>query len=565
MLGVLKAGGAYVPLDADYPAARRAYICEEAALGLLLTQKCFQHLWSDFAGAVVCLDRDKGLLADEADTDPPVNASPDNLAYLVHTSGSTGRPKGVLATHRGAVNYLKYIDEEFPLSDRDVVLQLAAPTFDASVRDIFGTLNAGAMLLLVSQTESREPSALLSRIRERGVTALLSVVPTMLGALLDAAGGAVRGSLGSVRLILSSGEPLPATYCRRAREVFGKGVLVVNQYGPTECAMTSSFQHVAALPSDSRTIPIGRPIRNRWLYLLDKHFNLTPFGVAGEVYIGGPGIARGYLNRPDLTAQSFVPDPFGGEPGARLYRTGDLARHLPDGQLEFLGRLDHQMKLRGLRIEPAEIEAALSEHRAVKTAVVVMREDEPGDRRLVAYVVPSKALATRSAPPPTDDLLTVSGLREHLRERLPEYMLPAAFVLLETLPLTPTGKIDRRALPAPEQVRPELSQLYVAPRTPVEAELAVVWAEVLDIERAGIHDDFFELGGHSLLAIQLASRISEAFHLNLPMARLFEAPTIAQLALLVTQAQAVEEDEGQLAQILAELKGQGEDVLINED
>ena len=535
MLGVLKAGGAYVPLDAEDPAGRRAHISAETGLRIILTQEHLRHLWSDFEGEVICLD----FLLDGIDTSPLVSISPDNLAYLVHTSGSTGRPKGVLATHRGAVNYIRYLATEFPLRSSDVILQIVPSTFDASVREIFGALSAGATLVL---PESKEPQALLSRIKASGVTALLSVAPTMLCALLDTARG--LEPLTNVRLILSSGEPLPVAYCRRAREVFGEDVVVVNQYGPTECALTSSFFAVrGVLPTSGPIVPIGRPIRNRQLFLLDKHAQPVPFGVAGEVHIGGPGIARGYLRQPDLTAESFVPNPCSKVPGARLYCTGDLARHLRDGDLEFLGRIDNQVKLRGLRIEPGEIEAALTDHRGVKSAAVVMREDEPGNQRLVAYIVRSKG-----------SVITVDKLREHLKTRLPEYMLPSTFVMLESMPLTPTGKVDRRALCVPEQLRPELSQHYVAPRTPVEEELTAIWTEILDIDCAGIHDNFFELGGHSLLAIQLVSRISEKFQVNLPMARLFEVATIAELALVVTQAQVEQEDAGDLAQILAELK-----------
>jgi acyl carrier protein len=314
-----------------------------------------------------------------------------------------------------------------------------------------------------------------------------------------------------------------------------------NLYGPTEAAVDVTFW-ACERESKRQTIPVGRPIANTQIYILDSYLQPVPVGVPGELHIGGVGVARGYLNRPELTAERFISNPFGDEPGARLYKTGDLARYMPDGNIEYLGRMDHQVKIRGFRIELGEIEAALSQHPAVRDAVVVLRQDEPTEKRLVAYMV-----FTEHAP-------TVSELNGFLRQRLPEYMVPASFVFLDALPLTPNGKVDRRNLPAPNQCRPEQESPFVAPRSPVEELLAKIWAELLKVERVGIHDNFFELGGHSLLITQVASRIQQAFQVHLPLRMLFDAPTIADLSMAIATAQLGEEDAAGAAQMLEELK-----------
>lgn len=591
VLGVLKAGGAYVPLDGEFPAARLAYMLENTQARLLLTQEHLLHLLPEFAGEILCLDRGRHLFEAEDDSNPEAITACDNLAYVVHTSGSTGKPKGVLSTHRGVVNYLTYLARTYQLKSDDVSLQIAALPFDASVRDILGPLTCGAKVALLSQAEAREPVSLLRKIKEQRVTVVLSIVPTMLGAVLEAARDQ-DFRCDTVRLILVSGEVLSASLCQSAQDIFGSEVRIVNQYGPTECTMTSSFYPVQEAHAQEPTILIGRPIPNSQFYLLDEQLNPVPIGVKGELYIGGAGVASGYLNQPDYTAERFIPHPFSTMAGARLYRTGDLARYQPDGNLDFLGRADYQVKVRGLRIELREIEALLAAHPAVQSAVVMLREDEPENKRLVAYIVPHRGRLSRNVAgreqfasdaigpymqmdeqggtgphSPLNSnghLLSVNSLRQCLKEQLPEYMLPSVFVMLDQLPLTANGKVDRQALPVPEQARPELPQAFVAPRTPVEQEIAEMWAEVLGLERVGVDDNFFDLGGHSLLAIQLFSRLTAAFQINLPLARLFEAPTVAELALLVTQAQVEEEDEEEIARMIETIKYQTDDALSNE-
>ncbi len=391
--------------------------------------------------------------------------------------------------------------------------RLASLSFDASVRDILGPLVAGARLVLVNDIDARDPEVLLSTMSEQRVTCLLSVVPSLLHALTEAA----ERRSHELRLVLTSGENLLLSECARARAGFGESLTIVNQYGATECTMSQSFYRVPHAETDAGTALAGRPIANAQLYILDERLNLVPVGISGEVYIGGVGVARGYLHDPAQTAARFIPHPFSRTPGARLYRTGDLARYRSSGDVELLGRIDHQVKLRGLRVELAEIEAALNLHEDVREAVVLAREDQPGEKRLVAYIVARQEQSWRS-------------MREFLKERLPEYMAPSAFVFLDALPLTPNGKIDRQALPAPASARPDLVETFAPPSTPTEEVLAGLWHELLDVEQVGIHDNFFDLGGHSLLATQVISRVREIFHVEIALRQLFETPTVADLA-----------------------------------
>jgi len=516
VLAILKSGSAYVPLDPEYPKARIAYILAETRIKTLLTkQRLLQNL-PEFKGNALCLDRDRELFEQEQEENPDATSEPENLAYVMYTSGSTGKPKGVLGCHGAAVNYLSYLHETYHLNRADIVLQLPSLSFDASVRDLIGPLTAGASVVIVNDFDAKQPAALLSKIREHGVTCLLSIVPTLLNALLDA-GQSRDKSHDSIRLVLVSGEALPVTTCWKAKELFGPKALLVNQYGPTECTMTSSY-HVLTESDKSRDIaPLGTPIPNAQIYILDSHLNLVPTGVLGEVYIGGLGLARGYMNSPELTAERFIPDPFSTVPGARLYRTGDLARYRSDGNMDFLGRIDHQVKVRGFRIELGEIEAVLSQHQSLRAGVVVARDDAFGNQRLVAYVVPN------------DNAELDSGeLGNFLRERLPEYMIPSLFVFLTELPLTPNRKVDRQSLPDP--VQRDARETFVAPRTPAEAAVAAIWREFFRTDQVGIDDNFFELGGHSLQATQVVSRLRDLFRVELPLRRLFERPTVAGLA-----------------------------------
>ena len=543
LLGVLKAGGAYVPLDPSYPKARLAYVLQDTQVSGLLTQARLLDRLPRDAGEIVCLEHHRHLFESEDNTDPEMRTTPEHLAYVFHTSGSTGAPKGVLSHHRGVVNYLSYLVKNYGISRTDVVLQLAPFSFDASVRDLIGPLTAGAQVVLVKSDDAKDPAVLLAKIRAHRVTCLLSIVPTMLHGLIDAV-CAQEGPYDTLRLILVSGEALPLSICRQVNAAFGQYIVVVNQYGPTECTMTSTYHSVQDLEDPQDVTLIGRSIPHARLYVLDRNCRLVPVGVPGELYISGAGLARGYLNHPGLTAEKFIPHPFSAEPGARLYKTGDLARYLPDGHLEFLGRLDHQVKIRGFRVELGEIETVLGQHPAVRQTVVLAREDTPGVKRLVAYVVTNQ----KQEP-------SISQFRHFLQAKLPEYMVPAVFVLLDTLPLTPNGKIDRRALPAPDHTRPELEGAFVAPRTPVEEALTRIWAEVLKLEHVGVHDNFFELGGHSLLATQVISRLRRTFpRVEMPLHSLFETPTVAELALAIVQHQAGQAEPVGVDHLIAEVE-----------
>lgn len=520
LLAVLKTGGAFVVAVPDQASARLAYVLADAAARLVLTAGRLLPVLPEGAPEAICLDRCD--LSGEPEGAPEVDVAPEDLAYVVYTSGSTGRPKGVLATHRGVTNYLGYLESTYALGGGDVALQLASPDFDASVRDLLGPLAFGARVVLSPGSDARDPAALLARIERHCVTAILSLVPTLLRALIaeaPAAGAPCR----SLRLVLISGEVLPAADCRRLSELVREDAVLVNQYGPTECTMTSTYHRVRCGVEGAEPAPVGRPIPNARLYVLDEALSPAPLGVPGQVHLGGPGLARGYLNLPDLTAWSFIPDPFGEEPGSRLYRTGDLARISPDGIVRFLGRLDAQVKVRGVRVELEEIETLLRRHQDVREAAVGVWTLPAGDQRLVAYAVPR-----RGAEP------MLGEIRRFLQPQLPEPMLPTDLVLLGSLPLTRTGKVDRRLLPAPE--RGKLDETYLAPQTATEELLSGIWCNLLGLEKVGVESDFFELGGHSLLAAQLVARVRKVFEVELALQTLFEAPKLQSFAHAIDQA-----------------------------
>jgi amino acid adenylation domain-containing protein len=507
LLGVLKAGGAYVPLDPSYPAERLAYMLQDSGAAVLLTQERLRGLLPEHAGPVVCLDGDAAALLAWSTEAPEVEVSPEHLAYVIYTSGSTGRPKGAMNAHRGVVNRLWWMQQQYGLTAGDVVLQKTPFSFDVSVWEFFWPLLAGARLVLARPEGHREPLYLSELIERAGVTTL-HFVPSMLQAFLEAG---ELGRCGSVGRVLCSGEALPPALASRCLEALPSAELH-NLYGPTECAVDVSAWQCAR---GAERVPIGRPVANTQLYVLDAHLQPVPAGVAGELYIGGIQVGRGYQGRAALTAERFVADPCGAEPGARLYRTGDLARWLSDGTLEFLGRADQQVKIRGFRIELGEIEARLAEHAAVRDAVVLAREDAPGEKRLVAYLV-------------SEGEIGAEALRTHLLERLPDYMVPAAYVQLERLPLTPNGKVDHKALPAPEGDAYARSG-YEAPLGLVEETLAGIWAELLGVERVGRWDDFFQLGGHSLMAVTLIERMRR-MELHVDVRALFTRPVLADLS-----------------------------------
>jgi amino acid adenylation domain-containing protein/non-ribosomal peptide synthase protein (TIGR01720 family) len=504
LLGVLKAGGAYVLLDPEYPAERLAFMLADAGAPVLLTQAPVLERLPRQGAHVVCLDMEWPLIARQPEENLVGGAQPEHLAYVIYTSGSTGTPKAVLLEHRGLCNLVAAQIRDFAMGPRSRVLQFAALGFDAVVSEVFVTLVAGATLCLARRERLLPGPGLTTLLREQRITSV--TLPPSALAVLPA------DDLPDLRSILSAGEPCSAEIVAR----WAPGRQFFNAYGPTEATVGVTL---AACSPDGRSPPIGRPIANKRVYLLDAHLEPVPVGVAGELCIGGVGLARGYLGRPDLTAERFVPDPFAAIPGARLYRTGDLARYRADGAIEFLGRTDHQVKIRGFRVELGEVEAVLGRHPGVREAVVLAREDTPGDKRLVAYVI---AEVPAAAP-------TIGQLRSYLKERLPEYMVPTAFMMLDALPLTPNGKVDRPALPAPDSARPHLASAFVAPRTPVEARLAEFWAQILGLNRVGVHDNFFELGGDSILTIQIIARAQQA-GLHFTPKQIFQHPTIAELA-----------------------------------
>jgi amino acid adenylation domain-containing protein/non-ribosomal peptide synthase protein (TIGR01720 family) len=521
ILGILKAGGAYVPLDPAYPAERLAWLLKDSGAELLLTQ---EHLLGSFADAprqIVCLDRDWSVIAAEHEGEAPDTTTPENAAYVIYTSGSTGRPKGVVVSHRAILNRLLWMQRTFPLLPDDRVLQRTPYSFDASIWEIFVPLLAGARLVLASPEGHKDSAYLVATVSQEGVTTL-QLVPSQLAVFLSER--EVTVGCRSLRRLFCGGEALSGELRRQVFERLPAAVLC-NLYGPTETAIDATY-HVCSRGEAGDTVPIGRPLDNLRVALVDRRLQLVPAGRSGELLVGGRSLARGYLDRPDLTAERFIPDPFGKMPGERLYRTGDLARALPAGEIEFLGRIDHQVKIRGFRIELGEIEAALERHPQVRQAVVLAREDAPGEKRLVAYVVEQ----TPSAPAPAESL-SPDLLRAFLQRHLPEHMVPSAFVFLERLPLTPNGKLDHRALPEPGTVRPGLRQAYASPRNPAEELLARIWAEVLRLDEVGVHDNFFALGGDSILAIQIVSRANEA-GLRLATRQIFERQTVAELAMV---------------------------------
>ncbi|RKG73736.1 amino acid adenylation domain-containing protein, partial [Corallococcus exercitus] len=514
LLAILKAGGAYVPMDPSYPAERLAFMLEDARAPVLLTQERLKPALPATSGRVVCLDSGWDAVAREPTHRPRVAVAPEGAAYIIYTSGSTGRPKGALNTHAAIHNRLAWMQSAYSLTPDDAMLQKTPFGFDVSVWEFFWPLMTGAKLVMARPGGHQDAAYLTRTIAEERITTL-HFVPSMLQVFVEQPG---LESCTSLQRIFSSGEALPADLARRCLERLP--ARLYNLYGPTEAAV--DVTHWTCEPGDpSRTVPIGRPISHLRLHVLDAGLRPVPVGIPGELYIGGLGLARGYHHRPDLTAARFVPDPVGAQPGARLYRTGDLARYRPDGAIEYLGRTDFQVKLRGFRIELGEVEACLGLHPAVREAVVVAREDVPGEPRLVAYVVPG----------PGHDADT-AALRQHLQQRLPEYMVPAAFVVMTALPLSANGKLERRALPAPSAPQ-EATRVAVPPRTRTEQLLCGLFARVLRLERVGPHDDFFALGGHSLLATRLVARVQEAFGVELPLRAFFDAPTVAKLAVLV--------------------------------
>jgi amino acid adenylation domain-containing protein len=519
LLAILKAGGAYVPLDPSYPAARLAFVLEDAQPAVLLTQqRCLAKL-PPHQIPVLCIDTEWTTIAQHPAASPVSAALPDHLAYVIYTSGSTGRPKGVQIHHRALVNFLYAMLQQPGLSQQDTLVSVTTVAFDIAALELLLPLLVGARVCLVSREVAADGDQLLDTLVSTGAT-ILQATPATWRILLDS--GLAGRDLGQLKL-LCGGELLPRDLANQLQQC---GSQLWNLYGPTE---TTIWSAAARIDVTDRAAPIGQPIANTQIYILDAMLQPVPVGVIGELYIGGVGVARGYLNRPELTAERFIPDPWSGpgELGARLYKTGDLARYLPNpaGNIEIVGRIDHQVKIRGYRIELGEIETALLQHPAVRQAVVLAREDTPGIKRLVAYLVTEQGVDW-----------SVPELRSFLQQKLPEYMLPAAFVVLDALPLMPNGKVDRHALLPPDQASRDSEAVSVAPRTLIEEVLAGIWAEVLDRERINIHDNFFALGGHSLLAAQIISRVRQSYKVSLPVRSLFESPTLAEFAHRIAMA-----------------------------
>lgn len=556
MLGILKAGGVCVPLDPQYPEQRAAFMLADSRTAVLLTQ---QHLPGNLLdnllpdnppfnppfnpphnARVVSLDAEWETIAREPSDNPSNVADPENAAFVIYTSGSTGRSKGVTLNHRGLTNRVLWGQETYELSAVDRVLQYFSHSFDFATWEIFSALVAGARLVLARSGGQQDAAYLVRLIGEQQIS-VIGCVPSMLDLLLDEA--EIERCV-SLRKVFCGGEALPVALQRRFLERLDAELQ--NTYGPTEASIDVTYW-VCGREGERLSVPIGRPVANTQIYLLDCYLQPVPSGVPGELHIGGLSLARGYLNRPALTAEKFIPNPFSAEPGARLYKTGDRARYRVDGAIEFLGRLDEQVKVRGFRIEPGEIEAALASHPVVREAVVLARDGTPDGKRLVAYLV----VADPDGAPLNGELQ--GELRRFLKERLPEYMIPSAFVPLETMPLMPSGKLDRRALPDPAETQLSWEAMYVAPQSELERTIAGIWQELFGMEQISADNNFFELGGHSLIMVRVHSRLREALHREIALIDLFRYPTISSLAKFLGGEQ--EEDGSTSAQQITERAG----------
>jgi amino acid adenylation domain-containing protein len=516
LLGILKAGGAYVPLNPEHPTARLALQLAESNASFLITGDTASNELLEFGGEIIDLKRDRELLLAEPDINPSSIDTPAALAYVIYTSGSSGIPKGVAVSHQALVNYTQFILGRLHVKQALHFASVSTITADLGNTCIFPALVSGGCLHLISYDVAMEPALFSKYLTERPID-VLKIVPSHLNALL---GSEPRPDILPGKHLILGGEALSWELVDRISKT-NSTCEIINHYGPTETTVGSLTFKIKPheVPTQSLTVPIGKPIANTHVYILDPHLKLTPTGVAGELYIGGAGLAAGYLNQPIETAVHFIPNPFSDERGGRLYRTGDLTRYLPDGNIEFLGRIDHQVKVRGFRVELAEIESVLLKHSQVRQAVVTAEPATADNQRLLGYVVASGSKT-----------VGVDALRTFLGQHLPDYMIPSTFIFLKAMPLTSNGKIDRASLPAPDESRPDLQRLFVAPRTAVERELAGIWAEFLKLDEVGVEDNFFELGGHSLLATQVVARMRKAFNCEIRLRSLFELPTIAQLA-----------------------------------
>ena len=538
LLGILKAGAAYVPLDPAYPAERLAFILADTQTPIILTQERLVTSLQTHSGQVVCLDSHWELIAQNSQENPICKTTSDHLIYIIYTSGSTGQPKGVMIPHQGIYNQLFWRQKTFELTAADKVLQNISFSFDPSVWQIFWPLCFGAKLVLVRPGGNQDTSYIVKLIIEEQIT-VLALVPSLLRVLLEEE---EIENCQCLRHITCGGEALPVELIERFFARLNLDNVLHNCYGPTEASIDATFW-TCQRQTNYTIAPIGRPITNTEIYILDENLQPVSTGESGELYIGGIGLAQGYLNRPELTEEKFIPNPFfhrSQESGVReerrkkkdvsllpfssdrLYKTGDLARYLPDGNIEFLGRIDYQVKIRGFRIELGEIEAVLSQHPTIAQSVVIVYENVPGDKRLVAYIVPNP-----------EQTPIINDLQPFLSQKLPDYMIPSAFIVLDAFPLTPNGKVDRLLLSTPDLSRQEVEGTFVHPRNEVERQLTQIWEQVLGIQPIGIRDNFFTLGGHSLLAIKLFWEIEKTFAKNLPLSILFQSGTIETLAQII--------------------------------
>ncbi|MFB2968348.1 amino acid adenylation domain-containing protein [Aerosakkonema sp. BLCC-F183] len=531
LLAILKAGGAYVPLDPSYPCDRLNLMIEDAQVSVLLTQENLVKYFDNFSKPVLNINKDWQTISQESKENPNSSVTSDNLAYVIYTSGSTGKPKGVAVNHK-AVNRLVCNTNYVQIVPEYKIAQASNTSFDAATFEIWGALLNGAQLVVISKDIILSPNELEWQLRQQNISILFLTT-----ALFQQIARSAPQAFGGLRYLLFGGENVDLRWVQKVLKKAAPKHLI-HVYGPTENTTFSSYYPVQEIPESTRSIPIGRPIANTQIYLLDAQLQPVPIGVVGELYIGGDGLAREYLHRAELTVDRFISVPNPRNPvsprnrvsvllPSRLYKTGDLARYKPDGNIEFLGRIDNQVKIRGFRIELGEIEAVLCQHSEVAEAVVIVREEIPGDKHLVAYIVPEKQ--------PTNPKSKIQNPKSHdwrefAKEKLPDYMVPSVFVMLESVPLTPNGKVDRTALPTVDTLSLNIEEDYIAPRTSVEEVLVKIWGKVLGRQQLGVHDNFFELGGHSLLATQLTSRIRDAFQIDLPIRTLFETPTVASLA-----------------------------------
>ncbi|HLO48961.1 MAG TPA: amino acid adenylation domain-containing protein [Kamptonema sp.] len=517
ILSVLKAGGAYLPLDPNYPQERLDFMLSDTQLSVLITHSSLVKNFTQIT--IVCLDTDWEIIQQESRENPVSSATIDNIAYVIYTSGSTGKPKGVLGLHRGAVNRFHWMWQTYPFKEEEVCCQKTSLNFVDSIWEIFGPLLQGIRTIIISDRILKDPHQFVETLANNQVTRLV-LVPSLLRLLLDTFPD-LQKRLPKLNFLVTSGETLSVELLQKFQQILPESTLL-NLYGSSEVSADVTCYRSAPQDKVNSQVLIGRAIANTQIYVLDQNLQPVPIGVPGELYVGGAGLARGYLNRPELTSEKFIPNPLASvhtKLSTKMYKTGDLVRYLPDGNLEFLGRIDNQVKIRGFRIELGEIEAVLAQHPSVRQVIVLARENEINNQQLVAYIIsdPEQAIA-------------VSELHRLLQAKLPNYMIPSAFVMLETLPLLPNGKVDRRSLPAPEQARPKLEAAYQAPRTEIEQTIAAIWQEFLHLEEVGIDDNFFDLGGDSLLLVRVHSQMQKIFQRELSLVGMFQYPTIGYLA-----------------------------------